>query len=236
MRTSASVCAVGEEPGLELRRRKEDAPLAHGMEEAPRSAACRDRRTSAKSRIGPGAKKSVSSDPARVRQRRSESPSLAIASVQQRLEERAAPFELRIGRMPPDLVEHRDARRRRERVPRERPRLVDGTDRSHALHQVAAAAVGPDRQPSPEDLSEGRQVRPDSADLLRSARGQPETGDDLVEDQERAVPSRSRAARPRGSRARGGTTPMFAASGSRITAAISPGNRAKAASSAAPSL
>ena len=56
------------------------------------------------------------------------------------LETRAAAFELLVDRGVAQPAQHRGAGGGRERIARERPRLIDVADRSEALHQLGAAA------------------------------------------------------------------------------------------------
>jgi 6-phosphofructokinase 2 len=94
-------------------------------------------------------------------------------------------FEAVVG-LPVELAERRQPGRRRKRVPRERPCLVDGPDGGEHLHHVAPPPERADRQPAPEDLSEAEQVQANPEALGRPARSEAEAGDHLVEDQQRA--------------------------------------------------
>ncbi len=73
-----------------------------------------------------------------------------------------------------------------ERVPAQRARLVDVAGRRDVLHELDGAPVGGGGQPATDDLAEHGQVGQDAGQLLRAALGQPEAGDDLVEDEQRA--------------------------------------------------
>ena len=53
-------------------------------------------------------------------------------------------------------------------------------------HHVGRAAEGADRKPAADDLPEHRQVGADAEPLLRAAARDPEAGDHLVEDEQRA--------------------------------------------------
>ena len=132
---------------------------------------------------------------------------LAGRLAQAGLEPRAAPFELLVDRWVAQAPQHRDAGGRRERVPRERSRLVDVALRGEELHQVAAPAEGADRQPAADDLPEDRQVGPDAEALLRAPARDAEAGDDLVEDEQARRPRRRACAGPRGSPAPAGRRP-----------------------------
>ncbi len=107
----------------------------------------------------------------------------------------------------------------RERVARQRPGLVDVARGRDPLHQLAPAAVRRRGQPAADDLAEDRQVGEHAVQLLGAAARDAEAGDHLVEDQQRAVLVGDRAAAPRGTRVAGGTTPMFAGTGSARIAA-----------------
>ena len=95
-------------------------------------------------------------------------------------------LELLVHGVVPQAAQHGQPGRRRQRVPRERARLVDVADRRQLLHQVAAPAERGERQPAAGDLAEDGQVRDDAEALLRAAAGHAEAGDDLVEDEQRA--------------------------------------------------
>src|SRR5439155_8655251 len=82
--------------------------------------------------------------------------------------------------------QYRKSRRRRERVPGERPRLVDVVHRGESLHQVRPAAECSERKPATDDLAEHGQIRPYAEALLRAATGDAEAGDHLVEDEQGA--------------------------------------------------
>ena len=73
-------------------------------------------------------------------------------------------------------------------VPRQGARLVHRPERGQDLHDLAAAAERAHRQAAPDDLAEGGQIGPHPEQLLGASRRHPETGDDLVEDQQRPHP------------------------------------------------
>ena len=73
-----------------------------------------------------------------------------------------------------------------ERVPRERARLVDVTRGRNSRHDVRSAAESGQRQAAADDLPQHGEVGQDAEPLLRAAAGDPEAGDHLVEDEERA--------------------------------------------------
>ena len=82
--------------------------------------------------------------------------------------------------------QHRQPGRGRERVPGQRPGLVDVADRRQPLHQLGATAEGRERQTAADDLAEDGQVGQDAVALLRAAARDAEAGDHLVEDEQRA--------------------------------------------------
>ena len=88
-----------------------------------------------------------------------------------------------------DRAQRLDPGRHRERVPGERPRLVDGACRGDQLHDLAASAVRADGKPAADHLPERRQVGRHAVERLCAARMNPEPGHHLVEDEERAVRS-----------------------------------------------
>ena len=92
--------------------------------------------------------------------------------------------DVAIGRQ---LGQGRDPGRHRQRMARQRARLVDRTRRRDEVHQVGPAAVCTDRHPAADDLAERRQVGRDAEPRLRPAEPEPEAGDDLVEDEQGAV-------------------------------------------------
>jgi hypothetical protein len=87
-----------------------------------------------------------------------------------------------------DEIEHGDAGGHRQRVPGERPRLVDRTIRRHLPHDVGAASVRAHRQPSADHLAQARQIGIDPEPLLRAAARDAKAGHHLVADEE---PSRA---------------------------------------------
>ena len=86
-----------------------------------------------------------------------------------------------------ELLQGGEAGGHRQRVAGQRSGLVDGAGRCHPLHQLAAAAVGADRQPAADHLAEGGQVGLDPEQLLGAAEGDAEAGHHLVENEQRAV-------------------------------------------------
>ena len=109
--------------------------------------------------------------------------------------------ELLVGPLPGQLVQARDPRGDRKRVPREGPRLVDGPDRRQGVHHVAPPAEGSHGQPAADDLAQHREVGVDPVELLRPAGRHAEPGDHLVEDEERPLLPRhlpQRVEEPRG--------------------------------------
>ena len=86
------------------------------------------------------------------------------------------------------MPQHRQPRRHRQRIARERPRLVDRAGRRDLAHDVRAPAVGAHRQSAADHLAERGQVRPDAVALLRAAERHAEAGHHFVENQQRAVP------------------------------------------------
>jgi hypothetical protein len=77
-------------------------------------------------------------------------------------------------------------RRRREGVPRQRARLVDGARRGELVHDVGPPPERGQGKPAARDLAEHGQVGGDAVALLGAAARDPEAGDHLVEDEERA--------------------------------------------------
>src|SRR5437762_2894524 len=77
----------------------------------------------------------------------------------------------------------RETRRDRQRIPRQRPGLIDVAERRHVAHQTPRPAVGAHRKPAPDDLAEARQVGADAVELLRAAVRDAEPRDALGEDE-----------------------------------------------------
>ena len=86
-----------------------------------------------------------------------------------------------------DNVEHRQARRHRNRIARQRAGLIDRSRRRDFFHDVATSAVRADRHAAADDLAERRQVRRDAVQRLRAAERDAEAGHHFVENQQRAV-------------------------------------------------
>ncbi len=84
-----------------------------------------------------------------------------------------------------ERVERRQPGGDRERVARERPRLVDVAGRGDPFHRLARAAERRRRQAAADDLAHHGQVGFDPVELLGAAAGDAEAGDHLVEDQQR---------------------------------------------------
>ena len=112
-----------------------------------------------------------------------------------RLQPGALRLQLLVDRRIAQPAEDGRPGRRRERVPGERPGLVDVAGRREPLHHVGAAAERRRREPAADDLAEDRQVGEDAEALLGAAAGDAEAGDHLVEDQQRAGGVAERAQR-----------------------------------------
>ena len=72
-----------------------------------------------------------------------------------------------------ELGEHREPGRGRERVPRERARLVHGPERRELVHHVGAPADRGEREPAADHLAEDREVGRDAVARLRAAERRP---------------------------------------------------------------
>ena len=75
----------------------------------------------------------------------------------------------------------------RDRIARQRARLIDAAERREVGHDVAPAAEGRRRHAAADHLAETREVRRDAVDLLRAAERDAETAHHFVENQHRAV-------------------------------------------------
>ena len=98
---------------------------------------------------------------------------------------RAVELVVEAGRL--DQLQHRQARRHRDRIAAQRAGLVDRAGRRDLLHDLAASAVRADRHAAADDLAERGQVRRDAVQRLRAAERDAEAGHHFVEDQQRAV-------------------------------------------------
>ena len=84
-------------------------------------------------------------------------------------------------------VERRDSRGHRERIPRQRSRLIDGPVRRDLPHEIATSAVGRDRESPADDFAERREIGGDAESLARAAERDAKSRHHLVEDEQRAV-------------------------------------------------
>ncbi len=102
----------------------------------------------------------------------------------------AEPEDVFVHRLRAQLLDRGQRRRHHQRVPVVRPGEEGRSARTRGehVHQVGAPAQGPDGNPVPDGLAQRGQVGDDTADLLIAAEPVPESGDDLVEDQNRLVP------------------------------------------------
>ena len=91
--------------------------------------------------------------------------------------------ELLVGRVV-EVAQGRERGRHRQRIARERPRLVHVARRRDPLHELAATPVGGRRQASADDLAHDAQVGRYAVQLLGAAAGDAEAGDHLVEDEQ----------------------------------------------------
>mmetsp|Transcript_25013 Transcript_25013/g.64556 ORF Transcript_25013/g.64556 Transcript_25013/m.64556 type:complete len:300 (-) Transcript_25013:599-1498(-) len=92
-----------------------------------------------------------------------------------------------------ERLERLDTRSHRERVARERARLVHRARGGNELHDLALAAVRADGQAAADDLAHGGHVGRDAEVLLSTAIRHAEARHHLVEDEDRAVLGRERA-------------------------------------------
>ena len=108
-----------------------------------------------------------------------------------------------------EQAQGRQAGRDRQRVARQRARLVDVAGRGDPLHQLAAPGVGGRRQPAADDLAEDGQVGAYALALLGAAAAtrKPEITSSNTSRAPVSSASSRRYARKPGS---GGTSPMFA--------------------------
>src|SRR5258705_10048261 len=85
------------------------------------------------------------------------------------------------------LPQGRESRGHRDRIPRERARLVNRPFGGDPFHQVRAATVGAHRKPAAHDLAERGEVRAHPKALLGAPAGHAESCHHLIKDQERTV-------------------------------------------------
>ena len=159
-------------------------------------------------------KNGVSSDPNAFTC--SATPASRAASARPGGEPRAERREARV-ELRRELVEAPESGGHRQRIARQRARLIHRTGRRDELHQIRAAAVGADRQPAADDLAEAGQIRLDAgrapARRPATARNPEITSSKISSAPAAAQTSRSARRKP----SAGGTTPMLPAIGSTIT-------------------
>ena len=86
------------------------------------------------------------------------------------------------------IADLRQTSRHRNRIAAQRARLIDRADRRDHLHDLPASAVCADRHARADDLAERGQIRRHAEVSLCAVGREAESGDDLVENQHRAVP------------------------------------------------
>ena len=89
--------------------------------------------------------------------------------------------------LSPQNTQDCESRGHRERITRERPRLVDGAERGKMLADLAPAAERADGQTAADDLSQAGKIGRHARSLLHSPLRNTEAGDHLVENQQRVV-------------------------------------------------
>ena len=181
---SESVCADGNEQRFELRRRKKDSALEHGVEERGEALRVRFFRRGVIADMLAGEKQGE--------QRTSYRNFAGDAGLLQRgAQAFGEALRLRIKRVvKPSRLKLRQccqSRAHRQRIARKRPRLINRPERRNHFHDVAASAIGRHRQPPADNFPEYGQVRPNAEGILRAAIGDAEAGDHFVENQQRAV-------------------------------------------------
>ena len=114
-------------------------------------------------------------------------PGLGGRRAQAGFQPRAELLEALVRRVVAQRAERARAGGRGQRIAAERAGLKHLAGRQHVVHDLGAAAVGPDGQAAADDLAERRQVGLDAQPLLRPAIGHAEAGHHFVADQQRAV-------------------------------------------------
>ena len=85
-------------------------------------------------------------------------------------ESRGTSLQVRVKIRPAaNLLHHGDPGGHRQRIPRQRPGLIDRSFRRDLFHDIAAAAVSAYGQPAADDLPERGQIGEDAVKLLRAA-------------------------------------------------------------------
>src|SRR5262249_30033824 len=174
-----------DEGGFELRGGEEDAAVEHGVEESAVArgvrllGGCVVRHQRAGEEGGEHGADAI--DGERDTRR-------AGAIFQARLELRATPLEPRIHLGRAESAERGETGCDGERVAGEGARLIDPARRGDALHEAAGPAVGAHGETAADDLPEAGEVGSDAVERLGPAVRDTKARDDLVEDQERAVP------------------------------------------------
>src|SRR2546427_5741833 len=173
-----------DERGMELRGRQEDAPGAHGVEEAAVSRGVRPLRGGVIGHrlVGEEARQhrpdAVDGERDASLARRGDEPALELG---------AQAVEPPIDVPFPECAERREPGGDGQRVPRERAGLVDGAEWRDSAHEVAAPPIRADGQAAADDLAETREIRTYAVLHLSAAEREAEARDDLVDTPHRAV-------------------------------------------------
>ena len=97
-------------------------------------------------------------------------------------------FQPLIETLFPQDFEGRDPGGHGQRVAGEGACLVDAARRGEEFHDFPLAAKGPDRQTAADDLAERGQVGSNAVQFLGAAVGHPESGHDLIENEDDPFP------------------------------------------------
>ena len=100
---------------------------------------------------------------------------------------RAEFLELLVGAVLGKLLQRRHTRRHRQRIARQRPRLINRPTRRQQLHDIRATAKCADRQPAADNLAERRQVSADAVQFLRPTARHAKPADHFIKNQQRPV-------------------------------------------------
>ena len=192
---SSSVCASDDEARLELARRDREAARRACRGSTRAYAAVSRVEALAQSTTSASVKNIVDIEPTRLQHVTTPALSRGLAQAAGEL---ARPGDRARRRRPASTSSsmQRETGDHRDRVARQRARLVDGADRRELLHDLALAAERADREAAADDLAERGEVRRDAVELLRAAERDAEARDDLVEDEHDAVLVAQRRAAP----------------------------------------
>ena len=94
-----------------------------------------------------------------------------------------------------ELLQGSDSGSHRQRIPRQRPRLIHRPQRRDQVHNLARPTVSAYRQPTANNLPHRRQIRTNVVQLLRPAEGQTKSRHHFIKNQHRPLALRNQTQR-----------------------------------------